>query len=282
MRRRSSAGSPSASRSASPTNGKLITSTQPAPASVRPTRRRSRCSRVSPRPAGARRQHRRHLVVADDPDDLLDQVVGVGEVRAPRRRGHGQPVAVLDDVAADGRAGWRRSSAASISMPVIRAGRSTAIVIARARRRRADDGHAGLDRAAAVRRRAARRPGRRRAGAIVGSTPRSMRLPASEGSLCRLPVRNIETGVPVRGLDEHAGGRRRTSRWSRRPSRRRGRSIPESSVTTRSSVESARSTPSRVVSRSPSARPADHDRARQLVARRSRGSAGRARASRSW
>ena len=45
---------PSWSKAASPTNGKLITSTQPAPARVRPIRRRSRCSRVSPRPAASR------------------------------------------------------------------------------------------------------------------------------------------------------------------------------------------------------------------------------------
>ena len=85
-RRTSSAGRPSASRAASPTNGKLSTSTQPAPASVRPIRRRSRCSRVSPRPAAGVRQHGRHVVVADDPGDLLDQVVGVGQVGPPGRR----------------------------------------------------------------------------------------------------------------------------------------------------------------------------------------------------
>src|SRR3546814_1373721 len=42
VRRGSSASRPSASRSGSPTNGKSTTSTQPAPASVRPIRRRSR------------------------------------------------------------------------------------------------------------------------------------------------------------------------------------------------------------------------------------------------
>ena len=37
---------------------------------------------------GRDRDHGRHLVVPDDPDDLLDQVVGVGHVGSPRRWGH--------------------------------------------------------------------------------------------------------------------------------------------------------------------------------------------------
>ena len=37
-----------------------------------------------------RRQHRRHLVVADEPDDLLGEVLRVGQVGAPRRRRDGE------------------------------------------------------------------------------------------------------------------------------------------------------------------------------------------------
>ncbi len=90
------------------------------------------------------------------------------------------------------------------------------------------------------------------ASQIVGSTPRSLRLPASEVSLWRRPVRNIA----------------RASQWAASISTRvvvadisvvwppitpPSPMMPESSVTTRSSVERARSLPSRVVSRSPSA-----------------------------
>ena len=87
---------------------------------------------------------------------------------------------------------------------------------------------------------------------MVGSTPRSLRLPASEVSLCRRPVRNIavasqcadstSTRVVVSDISVV---------WP--PMTPPRPMIPESSVTTRSSVDRARSVPSRVVSRSPSA-----------------------------
>ena len=97
-----------------------------------------------------------------------------------------------------------------------------------------------------------------------GSTPRSLRLPASEVSLWRLPVRNIEvasqwaastsTEVVVDDISVVS-----PPMTPPRPM------MPESSVTTRSSTDSARSTPSRVVSRSPACGAADPDRALQLV-----------------
>ena len=88
----------------------------------------------------------------------------------------------------------------------------------------------------------------------TGSTPRSLRLPASEVSLWRLPVRNIEvasqwaasTSTDVVVADISVVSPPMTPP---RPM------IPESSVTTRSSVDRARSVPSSVVSRSPVARP---------------------------
>ena len=88
------------------------------------------------------------------------------------------------------------------------------------------------------------------ASQIVGSTPRSLRLPASEVSLCRRPVRNIvvasqwaaSTSTRVVVADISVVSPPMTPP---RPMR------PESSVTTRSSVDSLRSVPSRVVRRSP-------------------------------
>ena len=183
---------PSASRSGVPTNGKLTTSTKPAPASVRPTRRRSRWLRVRPRPGGGRRQHRRHVGVADDPRDLLDQVEGVGEVGAPRRRrrpsGARRPPSTSQPTA-------RRLATVvvggSMSMPVTRAGRPASIGRIGSRRVRAD--HASR-RARPCRRRSVVSSSATRSAAtsaIVGSVPRSNRLAASDGSLWRRSVRKI-------------------------------------------------------------------------------------------
>ena len=89
------------------------------------------------------------------------------------------------------------------------------------------------------------------AGVITGSTPRSLRLPASEVSLCRLPVRNIDTASQCAASTSTrvVVGDISVVSPPMTPPRPM---IPESSVTTRSSVDSARSTPSSVVSRSPS------------------------------
>ena len=46
--------------------------------------------RAEPGAGGCRPQHRRHPFVALEPDDLLGEVVRVGEVGAPGRRRHGQ------------------------------------------------------------------------------------------------------------------------------------------------------------------------------------------------
>ncbi len=79
-------------------------------------------------------------------------------------------------------------------MPVTRAGSPASIVIGLAGRRRADDGHAVLDRAAAVGRQQLGDPVGRARSEMVGSMPRSKRLDASDGSLCRRSVRKIVTG----------------------------------------------------------------------------------------
>ena len=71
----------------------------PAPASARPTRRRSRCASVRPRPAGGRGSTTGMLVVALEPDDLLGEVVrvasgrgaSVGGVTTQRRPRAGRP-----------------------------------------------------------------------------------------------------------------------------------------------------------------------------------------------
>ena len=103
------------------------------------------------------------------------------------------------------------------------------------------------------------------ASQMVGSTPRSLRLPASEVSLCRLPVRNIETGSQWAASITTVVVASDISVVS--PPITPPRPIaPESSVTTRSSVDSARSTPSRVVQPLPRGRPAYDDRSLELVA----------------
>ncbi len=102
LRSTSSAGRPSASNAASPTNGKLIdldaagTGEGAADPAAQPL------LAGEPTAGGLARQHRRDLVVADDPGDLLDQVERVGEVGAPRRRGRGERGVAVSTHAADG------------------------------------------------------------------------------------------------------------------------------------------------------------------------------------
>ncbi len=89
------------------------------------------------------------------------------------------------------------------------------------------------------------------ASQIVGSTPRSLRLPASEVMRCRRPVRNIDVA------SQWAASTRMLVVVSdisvvRPPMTPPRPMMPESSVTTRSSADRVRAVPSRVVSRSPS------------------------------
>ena len=89
------------------------------------------------------------------------------------------------------------------------------------------------------------------ASQIVGSTPRSLRLPASEVILWRRPVRYIDTAsqwAASTRIDVVVPDISVVSPPITPPSPM----IPESSVTTRSAGSRARSVPSRVVSRSPS------------------------------
>ena len=89
------------------------------------------------------------------------------------------------------------------------------------------------------------------AGVIAGSTPRSLRFPASEVSLWRLPVRNIDTASQCAASTSTRVVVSDISVVSP-PMTPPSPMIPLSSVTTRSSGERARSVPSSVVSRSPS------------------------------
>ena len=146
-------------------------------------------------PGGGDGQHARDPVVPDEPDDLLDEVVRVGEVAAARSavdRAAPSPVAV--DVAADrGQRRARPSSPSIVDAGRPLPGRSVGMLIGPASARRADDGRRRRDRAAAELDQERGRPG---GGGrpIVGSTPRSNRLDASLGSLCRRAVRAIDTG----------------------------------------------------------------------------------------
>ena len=144
-------------------------------------------------------------------------------------------------------------------MPVTRPGRSTGSGDRRAFRGGTDVGAAGGHRSAAVADQQLGHPVGGQPGSS-GSTPRSKRLDASEGSLCRRAVRKTDIA----------------SKWAASittwvvlaessvvappitPARPIG---PESSVISRSSADSVRSTPSSVVSRSPARGPSYHDRA---------------------
>ena len=164
---------------------------------------------VSPRPARGLGQHRRDLVVAAQPGDLLDEVGAVAQVGAPA-------TAARDDVSVAGRR--RPSTAQPIVAQMARtthlvarvvhadaAGRAGRRVESDGRRGRAlvDVGDARVGRAAAELDQQARRPARRPLPATSGSTPRSKRLDASVASLCRRDGAGDRDRVEVRGLDEH-------------------------------------------------------------------------------
>jgi hypothetical protein len=90
------------------------------------------------------------------------------------------------------------------------------------------------------------------ASGSVGSTPRSNRFDASDGSLCRRPVRKIETGSKCAASMTTCVVVAESSVVC--PPMTPARPIgPESSVISRSSGDSVRSTSSRVVRVSPSA-----------------------------
>ena len=68
------------------------TSTRPWPASTSATRRRTRWRVGEPGAARGRREDRGDALVAVDAGDLLDEVLGGGEVGAPGGRGHREQV----------------------------------------------------------------------------------------------------------------------------------------------------------------------------------------------
>ena len=232
-----------------------------------------------PAAGGLAGQHRRDLVVADDPDDLLDQVVGVGEVGAPGRRG-AQYRRAVPDQAADllevGDRGRRRGCRCRRCGP----GRSEAIAMAAGRGASPTTVTPGSAvpppywTSSSTTRSAA-------AGVITGSTPRSLRLPASEVSLCRLPVRNMDTGVPVRRLDQHA---RRGRGHLGGLAAHHAAEADDPGVVGDHQVLGRERAVDAVEGGQPLALAgaADADRALRACRRRSRGWAGRARASRSW
>ena len=154
-----------------------------------------------------RREHRRHVDVADDPGHLLDQVEGVGEVGAPRRRGRGE-----GDVGAVDRAAHRLQVGDHRGRVDGHAGHPRGQVVGDRDRlglgRGADHRHAGVGRAAAVRRQQLDHPvgrglgDRRVDAALVALAGLGRDLVASAGAEHR-------HRVPRRHLDEHARGRRR-------------------------------------------------------------------------
>ena len=137
----------------------------------------------------------------------------------------------------------------AMSMPVIRAGRSIGIVIERGAGACPTTVTPGsmvpppYSASSSATRSAA-------ASQMVGSTPRSLRLPASEVSLWRRPVRNIDTASQCAASMSTRVVVSDISVVSP-PMTPPSPMMPESSVTTRSSGDRARSLPSRVVSRSP-------------------------------
>ena len=85
---------------AAPTNGKLRISTNPAAASAALTARRARWPRSARDPPAPAARSAGDGVVADQPADLLDVVVRVGQVGSPARRGDRQR-SMTADVRAD-------------------------------------------------------------------------------------------------------------------------------------------------------------------------------------
>ena len=241
---------PSASSSAGATNGGVVTSSSPAAASARDAVRRSACSGVSPRPAGAEGRADGHGVVALEPDDLLDEVDRRGEVGPPGRDGDGEHVALAGHLAAD------VDQPAADDGGLVRAAGDPAGQVDR--QRDGDRRGPGVDVGAAARGGAAEldeQPhGRLRSG---GGERRVDGALEALARLARQPV--------------PAGGARDAHRARSGPPRARPRSwtavtsvlappmtparpiAPESSAMTRSPGSSARSCPSSVVSRSPGA-----------------------------
>ena len=146
-------------------------------------------------------QHGRHLVVADDPGDLLDQVERVAEVGPPRRRGRDERGVLLVEHAADGLEVGDRGGGVDRHAGHPR-GQVVAHLDRRLRRRRADDRDAGVGRAAAVRRQqlddaVGRGLGDDRVDAAL------VALAGLGGELVALAGAEHRRGVPVGRLDQH-------------------------------------------------------------------------------
>ncbi len=157
-----------------------------------------------PASRGRRRQDRRHRVVPDDPGHLLDQVVGVVEIRSPPRRDGRQAGVALVERAAHrlqrghGRGGVDRHARHPRGQVVGQVDRGRGGW-------RPDDGHPGLDRAAAVgREQLGRAVGRRLADGGVDAA--LVALAGLGGELVPLAGAEHRHGVPVRRLDEDPGG----------------------------------------------------------------------------
>ena len=175
--------------------------------------------------AGVRtRQHRRDRLVADEPDDLLDEVGRLQQVRPPGRRAAPGAASLPVDRAARPPRAWRRPWSRAIGMPAStsRRGRRAARSAAAAR---------------ACRPRCSRRPARAPPYSTSRSTQRCSATPAISrvdvafeaprrlaGQLVPAGGARDRAGLPVRGLEHDSRRSRRRSRWTRRPSRRRARS----------------------------------------------------------
>ena len=227
------------------------------------------------------RQHRRDAVVADDAGDLLDQGQLVGEVGAPARRGDGRdrrrpptpsaPISssVVDDLLA-----------AVYSTPMMAAGQVERqldrqpvhrSVVERAERSAvppASSTSRSTTRAAAT---AERR----------GSTPRSIAPRRLARQLVAAGGARDRDRVEVRRLDQHVGGGVRD--LGRRAAHDPGEADRAGVVGDQQvGASSVRTLPSSVSSVSPAVARRTTKPPRPASRGRSRGSAGRVRASRSW
>ena len=198
-----------------------------------------------------RREHRRDAVVPLDAGDLLGERPLVGEVGAPGRRRDDQLVAAVVDVAAD-----EPQRADHLGRRVVDADEALHEADRQGELRAAPTGRTAHRRARRSCRRRARPSGRRRAGrrrtGHGGSTPRSKRRDASDGSLCRRAVRAIEivSKIAASMSTFFVSGPISVVPPPMTPARPIG---PDSSVISRSSGCSVRTLPSRVSSCSPSA-----------------------------
>ena len=220
--------------------------------------------------AGRRlRQRGGQVLVALQPDDLLGEVVGVAEVGAPGRHGDDQLVAARRRRSRPAGGGVPRSRGRSRCPRPGRGGRRASAMV-RGADGRDDLGDAGLGGAAreqhqqvdgALRGGRARPAGRCRARSA--GTPRrtacgGARCGRSEtASKCAASMTTSVVPVPRRSRVGAVGDLGVGAAHDARP----GRSARESSVMTRSSASSVRSTPSRVVSFSPCCGAAHADRA---------------------